>query len=98
MRIIYRTKEVAMTELDKGQKAGRRPKKYLWFGYGNYGTQPNLQIPAGNVRDSGIFEELSKEPKTERSPMAFFGCAAIVVVGLMGIVMLLAWVVSLVVR
>jgi hypothetical protein len=87
-----------MTELDKGQKADRRSKKYLWFGYGNYGTQPNLQIPAGNVRDPGIFEELSKEPKTERSAMSFFACAAIAVVGLMLFAMLLAWVVSLVIR
>jgi hypothetical protein len=87
-----------MTELEKGQKADQHPKKYLWFGYGNYGTQPNLQIPAGNVRDPGIFDELSKESKTERSPMTFFACAAIAVIGSMLFVMLLAWGVSLVVR
>ena len=87
-----------MTELDKGQKADRRPKKYLWFGYGNYTGQGNLQIPAGNVRDPGIFEELSKQPKAGRSPMAFFGCAAAGVVGLMLFAMLVAWGYSLIVR
>ena len=85
-----------MTEIDKGQKADRRPKKYLWFGYGNYGSQPNLQIPAGNVRDPGVFEELPQDSKTERSPVRFFACAAAAVVGLMLFVMLLAWVVTLV--
>lgn len=79
-------------------KTERGAKKYLWFGYGNYTAQGNLQIPAGNVRDPGLFEELSKESKTERSPMAFFTCAAIAVVGLMGFVMLLAWGVTLVLR
>jgi hypothetical protein len=85
-----------MTELDKGQKADRRPKKYLWFGYGNYGSQPNLQIPAGNIRDPGVLEELSKDSMTERSHLPFFVCASVAVVGLMMLVMLLAWVVSLV--
>lgn len=87
-----------MTELDKGQNADQRPKKYLWFGYGNYGGQPNIQTPAGNVRDPGLFEELSKESRTERSPMTFFVCATIAVIGLMGFVMLLSWGISLVVR
>ena len=85
-----------MTELEKGQKADRRAKKYLWFGYGNYTAQGNLQIPAGNVRDPGVFEELSKESNAERSPMTFFACAAVAVAGLMAFVMLLAWVVSLI--
>ena len=87
-----------MTELDKGHKADRRPKKYLWFGYGNYGSQPNLQIPAGNLRDPGIFEELSKESTTERSAMPFFACAIAAVLGLMLLVMVLAWGYSLLVR
>lgn len=87
-----------MTELDKGQKADRRPKKYLWFGYGNYTVQGNLQIPAGNVRDPGVFEELSKDSQTKRSPMTFFACATVAVIGFMGVVMLLAWVVVQVVR
>ena len=87
-----------MTKVDKGQKADRGSKKYLWFGYGNYTAQGNLQIPAGNVRDPGLLEELSKGAKTERSPMAFFACAVIAVAGLMGFVMLLAWGVTLVLR
>ena len=85
-----------MAEGNREQKAGRRRKKYLWFGYGNYGSQPNLQIPAGNVRDPGVFEELPQDSKTERSPVRFFACAAAAVVGLMLFVMLLAWVVTLV--
>jgi hypothetical protein len=87
-----------MTELDKGQKADRRRKKYLWLGYGNYGSQPNLQIPAGNVRDPSLFEEFFKESKTERSRMPFFMYAAIAVIGLMLFAALLAWGISLVVR
>lgn len=85
-----------MTELDKGQKA--RTKKYLWFGYGNYTAQGNLQIPAGDVRNPDIFEALSKEQKTKRSPMSFFACAAVAVIALMAFVMLLAWGYSLVIR
>jgi hypothetical protein len=84
-----------MTEAGKGQQADQRAKKYLWFGYGNYTTQGNLQLPAGNVRDPGMLEPLSKESRTERSPMAFFGCAIVAVVGLMAFVMLLAWGMSL---
>jgi len=87
-----------MTELDKGRRADQRPKKYLWFGYGNYGGQPNIQTSMGNIRDAGLFEALSKESKTERSPMTFFMYAAIAVIGLMLFVMLLAWGLSLVVR
>lgn len=87
-----------MTELNKGQQADRRNKKYLWFGYGNYSGQGNLQIPAGNVRDPGVFDELSKEPKIERSQMRFFAWSAILVIGIMLFVMLLAWGITLVVR
>ena len=87
-----------MTDSDKGQNADRHPKKYLWFGYGNYGGQPTRQIPVGNVRDPGFFEELSNQPKSERSPMMFFMWATIALIGLMAFLMLLAWVVSMVVR
>ena len=87
-----------MTELDKRQKADQRPQKYLWFGYGNYGGQPNIQTPVGNIRDPGLFEELSKESKAQRSLMTFFMCAAIAVIGVMVLVMLLAWGISQVVR
>jgi len=95
-RIIFMNKEVAMTELDKGQKADRRPKKYLWLGYGNYGSQPNLQIPAGNIRDPALFEELTEESRTKRSPMAVFVYATSAIAGFMLFVMLLAWVVALI--
>lgn len=84
-----------MTELDKGQKAGRRPKKYLWLGYGNYGSQPNLP-PAGNIRDPDLFKEFSKESQSKRSPMAFFMYATAAVIGFMLFFMLLAWVLALI--
>lgn len=88
-----------MTELDKGQKADRRPKKYLWFGYGNYGGgQPNMQIGGGNIRDPSLFEELSKNTKTKSSWIRYFMYAAAGLVGLMVVAMLLAWGLSLVVR
>jgi hypothetical protein len=90
-------KEVAMTELDKERKADQRSKKYLWFGYGNYGGQPNIQTPAGNIRDTGFFEELSKKTKTERSPVKVFMYATMAVIGVMVFVMLLAWGLSLIV-
>ena len=82
-----------MTEVDKGQKADRRPKKHLWFGYGNYGGgHPTTQIGGGNVRDPSLFEELTKNTKT---------CFLFVVVGLIALTvlaMLLAWVITLFVR
>lgn len=92
------SQEVAMTEFDKGQKTKSRPKKYLWFGYGNYGSQPNLQIPAGNVRDPDLLQEFSSEKETRRSALRLFACAATAVIGLMLFVMMLAWVFTLVVR
>ena len=88
-----------MTELDKGQKADRRAKKHLWFGYGNYGGgQPNMQIGGGNIRDPSLLEELSKNTKTEPSWMRYFIYAAAVLIGLMVLVMLLAWGLSLVMK
>jgi hypothetical protein len=87
-----------MTELDKERKADQRPKKYLWLGYGNYGGQPNIQTPVGNIRDPSLFEELSKNSKTERSPMRFFIYVISAVIGVMAFVMLLAWGLSLIVR
>ena len=91
-------KEVAMTELDKGQKTDQSPKKHLWFGYGNYGGLPNIQIGGGYVRDPSLFEKLTENPKTARSPMTFFMCAVSALIGLMVFVMLLAWGISLVIR
>ena len=88
-----------MTELGKGPKADRRAKKYLWFGYGNYGGgHPNIQIGGGNIRDPSLFDELSKNTKTQSSWIRYFMYAAAVLVGLMVAVMLLAWVLSLVMR
>jgi len=82
-----------MPELNKRQNADRRPKKYLWFGYGNYaGGQPTTQIGGGNIRDPSLFEELSKSART------CFMYAAAVLVGVMVLAMLLAWGLSLVVR
>lgn len=88
-----------MTELDKGQKAERRAKKYLWFGYGNYGGgHPNMQIGGGNIRDPSLFDELSKNTKTKSSWIRYFMYAAAGLVGLMVGAMLLAWGLSLVMR
>ena len=87
------SKEVAMTKLDTEQKAVQQPKKYLWFGYGNYGGG-NLtrQLGGGNVRDPSLFEELFKNSKT------CFLYAIAILVGVMVLAMLFAWVLSLVVR
>ena len=85
-----------MTEPAEPQKADRRPKKYLWFGYGNYGGQPNLQIGGGNVRDPRLFEILSDNRKTDASPMTIFMWVISAVIGLTMLVMLLAWAPSLI--
>lgn len=87
-----------MTELDNGQKADQRPKKYLWLGYGNYGGSPNPQIGGGIIRDPALFEKLYKDTKTALSSKTCFMYAVAVSVGLTVLVMLLAWGVSLVVR
>jgi hypothetical protein len=87
-----------MTKLDQGQKADRRPKKYLWFGYGNYGSSPTNQIGGGNIRDPGLFEKLYKDTKAELSSKTCFMYAVAVSVGLTVLVMLLAWGLSLAVR
>ena len=87
-----------MTELDKGQNAEQRPKKYLWLGYGNYGGSPNPQIGGGIIRDPALFEKLYTEAKTALSSKTCFMYAVAVSVGLTALVMLLAWGVSLFVR
>jgi hypothetical protein len=82
-----------MPELDKGQQADQRPKKYLWFGYGNYGGgHPTTQIGGGNIRDPSLFERLAGNTKS------CFIYALVGLVGLTVLAMLLAWVTSLVVR
>jgi len=87
-----------MTELDKEQKAGQRPKKYLWLGYGNYGGSPNPQIGGGIIRDPSLIEKLYKDTKMELSSKTCFMYAVAVSVGLTVLVMLLAWGLSLIVR
>jgi hypothetical protein len=90
---MFMSKEVEMTELGKGQKEDQQPKKYLWFGYGNYGGgNVTRQLGGGNVRDPSLFEELFKNSKT------CFLYAAALLVGVMVLVMLLAWGLSLAVR
>jgi hypothetical protein len=92
------SKEVAMAELDKGHKVDQRHKKFLWFGYGNYGAQPNLQIGGGNIRNPDVFEELFEEPKAERSSITFFMYVVAALIGLTVFAILFAWGISLVVR
>ena len=87
-----------MTELDKVQKPGQRPKKYLWLGYGNYGGSPNPQIGGGFIRNPGLIERLYKDTKLELSSKTCLMYAVAVSVGLTVLVMLLAWGLSLVVR
>jgi hypothetical protein len=91
-------KEVAMAEVKKGQKADERQKKFLWFGYGNYGSQPNLQIGGGYVRNPAVFEELLEQPKTQRSSITFFMYVVAALIGLMAFAILFAWGISLVIR
>jgi hypothetical protein len=38
----------------KGRKA---EEEYLWYGYGTYGIQPNVQLGGGLARDPQILEE-----------------------------------------
>ena len=87
-----------MSEVDNVKKTKRPSKKYLWFGYGNYGGLPNLQIGGGNVRDPGLFETLSGNQKKEGSPVRFILYAAGILLGLMLIVMLAAWGFTLLLR
>ena len=90
-------KEVAMTELDEEKKATQARKKYIWFGYGNYGG-PNPQIGGGNIRDPNVFERLSDDQDIGRSKMTAFMWVIAGVFGLTLFVLFLAWGISLVVR
>ena len=91
-------KEVEMTELNKVKKTAEPPRKYLWFGYGNYAGQPNIQTPAGNIRAPGFFEEPSEEMKTDHSPSTMLMRILSAVIGFTLFVMLLVWGLSLVLR
>lgn len=84
-----------MTEMEKDKDAGRKSKKHLWFGYGNYGGLPNMQVGGGYVRDPGLFDKLAGNAKIERSPVRFLACAVIVFLGVMAFVMAAAWSVTL---
>ena len=84
-----------MTKLESGQGEGKTQKKYMWFGFGNYGGQPFQQIGGGYVRDAGPFEKLFKTSKEQRSPWGFFVYVALGLLAVMLLVMVGAWVVSL---
>ena len=84
-----------MTELKEGQDEGKPKKKHLWFGYGSYGSQPDLQIGGGYVRDPNLLEKLSKTPNTERFQFPYFMYIAVGIVVLTLFLMLVAWVFSL---
>jgi len=92
---MMKSKEVTMTRQNKGQQADQPNKKYLWFGYGNYSANPNLQIGGGNIRDPGLFAMFFRTEKIERSPMIFFVYILAGLIGLAALTMLLAWGVSL---
>lgn len=87
-----------MTEGNQEQKADRRSKKHLWFGYGNYGGLPNLQVGGGNIRDPGLFETLLEYTQKERTPLRSILWAMTVLLGVMLFTMLAAWGLTLFLR
>ena len=87
-----------MTKIESGQAGERRVKKHLWFGYGNYGGLPNLQVGGGFVRDPGLFEALTGSPGKARSPLQSLLYAAGILIGVMLLVMLAAWAITLFLR
>ncbi len=86
-----------MTEADKGQKAEQPSKKYLWLGYGNYGGS-SVQLGGGFVRNPGILADFFKHPNKAASPLAWILYAVAGVLAVMGLVMLLAWGITLFIR
>ena len=88
-----------MTEEDKSQKEGKRKKKFLWFGYGNYGGNPNPQIGGGFIRDPGLLEETLKDTKEERpSVKTYLVNFAMALIGLIILALLATWILSAVMR
>ena len=77
-----------MTELKDEQVDDKPRKKHLWFGYGSYGSQPNLQIGGGVVRDPNLVEKLYKTPKEERTQFPYFMYMA---VGIVLLTLLSCW-------
>lgn len=82
-----------MTKLEDGQGEAKPQKKRMWFGFGNYGGQPFLQIGGGYVRDPGPVETLFKTSKEH--PWSIFLYAVLGLAAVMLLVMLAAWVISL---
>lgn len=87
-----------MIESKDGQSEDRLRKKYLWFGFGNYGGQPIQQIGGGSVRDPDLLENLYKTPSEERSQYPYFVYIAAGLVALTLVVILVVGVISLFVR
>jgi len=82
--------EVEMTKLEKGPESGQSKKRYLWFGFGNYGGQPTQQIGGGFVRNPDMLEK-----KGGRFSVTYFAYIAGGVILLTLLVMLVAWAISL---
>jgi hypothetical protein len=87
-----------MTEFKMGETATPRTTKYLWFGFGNYGAYPNLQVGGGFVRDPSLLAKLFKKAGLEDSPMTCFMYIAAGLVSLTALLMLLAWGLSLLIE
>ena len=77
-----------MTKLDSGQGEGKTKKKYMWFGFGNYGGQPIQQIGGGIVRDPNLLQNTLQNSESERSPVVRIGAT---VIGFTCVVLLLVW-------
>jgi hypothetical protein len=88
--VMIMSKEAEMTT-SKKQETGQSPKKYLWFGSGNYGGRPTQQIGGGIVRDPNLIEEL-RDPSPGRSPIIYVGGG---VIGFTVLVILFVWGISL---
>ena len=83
-------KEVKMTRFEKRQEPGQSKKRYLWFGFGNYGGQPTQQIGGGFIRNPDMLEK-----KGGRFSRTYFAYIAGGVILLTLLVMLVAWAISL---
>jgi hypothetical protein len=87
---MFMNKEAEMTP-GKKQETGQAEKKYLWFGFGNYGGQPIQQIGGGIVRDPDLLDGIGPS-KPARSPLIYVFTALI---GFTLLVLLLVWGISL---
>ena len=82
--------EAEMTKFEKGQESVQPKKRYLWFGYGNYGSLPYQQIGGGFIRNPDMVEK-----RDGRFSVTYFVYIAVVVILLTLLVMLVAWAISL---